>query len=87
MVSEPPPLIGVGWRHVIQRLVQAPMVAVIDESGDGPFQSPRAVVLLELDHVLHRAVIAFDLALRHRVIRCPTCVRDLVGLQIVRQLP
>ena len=57
----------------------------IKRSWRGSFQFPRAVILFELPDVLHRAVIAFDVALRHRVIRCLTGVGDLVCLEIVRQ--
>ena len=53
--------------YVVERLVQAPMVVVLDEACDGPLECPGAVVLLELHDVLHRPVIALDLALRHRV--------------------
>ena len=66
--------------------MQASVIVIVNEPSDGPFELPRAVVLLELHDVLHRAVIAFDLALRHRVIRCPPRTRDLMGLEIVREL-
>ena len=52
-----------------------------------PVELPRAVVFLQLDHVVHGPVVAFDLSLRHRMIRRPARVRELVRLQVVREFP
>src|SRR5262245_48629854 len=57
--------------HVLQRLVQPAVVVVLDEVPDRPRELPRTVVHVELHDVLPRPVIAFDLPLRHRVIRRP----------------
>ena len=47
-----------------------PMVVVVfDPLLDRLLKFPRIIVVLQFDHVLHRTVIAFDLALGHRVVR------------------
>ena len=46
----------------------APVIVVFHEARQGALEAPRATVLLKLDDVLHRPVVAFDLALRHGVI-------------------
>ena len=43
----------------------APVIVVFHEARQGALEFPRATVLLELDDVLHRPVVAFDLSLRH----------------------
>ena len=48
--------------HVADGFVDALEVVVIHEASDGALQLPRAVVILEPGDVLHRAVIALDLA-------------------------
>ena len=63
------------------------MVVVVDEPRGRPFELLRTVGALELDHVFHRAVIAFDFALGHRMIRRSTRVGDLVRLEIGGQFP
>ena len=60
---------GVGRRHVLQRLMIPPVIALLDEVGDGPFDLPWAVVLLESHDVLEGPMVPFDLALRHRMTR------------------
>ena len=44
------------------------VIVVFHEARQGALEFPRAKVLLELDDVLHRPVVAFDLSLRHGVI-------------------
>ena len=62
-----------------------PVIVMLDEVGDGPF-GPRCVVLLEPDHAIQRAVIPFDLAMRHRVIRRAAGVPQPVRLEIRGEL-
>jgi hypothetical protein len=40
-------------------------------------------VILEPDHVLHRAVIALDLALRHRMVGSASGVLHLMHLELL----
>jgi hypothetical protein len=61
-------MIHVIGRHVANGLVQPLMVVVVHEASDSSLELPGAVVVLEPDPVLHRAVVALDLALRHRVV-------------------
>jgi len=42
---------------------------VAHELDDLPLQFFGRIVVLQVHHILHRAVIAFDLALGHRVVR------------------
>ena len=48
--------------HVADGLVDPLVVVVIHKASDSALQFPRAVVILEPGHVLHRAMIALDLA-------------------------
>ena len=34
---QPPPVVDVGWGYVLECLMQAPVIVVVDEAGDGPF--------------------------------------------------
>ena len=61
--------VDIRGRHVVERLVVTLVVVVGDEVPDRRLQLPWEVIVLELDHVLHRSVIALDLALRLRVVR------------------
>jgi hypothetical protein len=63
----PPSEIDIGRRHIVERLVIAVVVVVGDEVSESRFQLPWEVIVLELDYVLHRSVIALDLALSLRV--------------------
>ena len=63
----------------------APVIVRFHEACQSAFEVPRAEVLLEFHDVLHRPVIAFDLPLRHRVIRRTPCVRQTVLVQVVRE--
>ena len=53
---------------------------------DRLLQFPRIVVMLQLHHVLHRPVIALDLALGHRVVRGPTSVLNILLFEPALQL-
>ena len=79
-------MIDIGWRDVVQGLMIAPVIVRFHEACQGAFELPRAEVFFELDDDLHRPVIAFDLPLRHRVIRRAPRMRQAVRVQVVRQL-
>ena len=64
----------------------APVIVVLHEARQGALEFPRAKVLLELDDVLHRPMVAFDLSLRHGVIGRAPGMRQTVRVQIVGQL-
>ena len=63
-----PPEEHVSRCHVVQRFVIPMVVVVFDPLRDRLLKFPWIIVVFQLDHVLHRTVIAFDLALCHRVI-------------------
>ncbi len=63
--------------------VQPLVVVVVHETSDSSVELPGAVVILEPDHVLHRAVIALDLALRHRMVRSASGVLHLMHLELL----
>ena len=50
------------------------MVAVVQRAGDLPLQVSRERAVLQLDQVLHRAIVALNLALPHRVVGRPAGV-------------
>ena len=62
------------------------VIVVFHEARQGALEFPRATVLLELDDVLHRPVVAFDLSLRHGVRGRAPRMRQTVRIQVVGQL-
>ena len=70
-----PPLIHIRRPQILERFVDPLLVVVVDEKTDLGFQLARRLVVLQLDDILHRPVIALDLALRHWVIGLAACVR------------
>ena len=64
----------------------APVIVVFHEARQGALEFPRAKVLLELDDVLHRPVVAFVLSLRHGVIGRAPRMRQTVRVQVVGPL-
>ena len=57
------PEVDIGGRQVSDALVVTPVVVMIDEGGNLPFQVARQEVMFEQDAVLHGLVLALDLAL------------------------
>ena len=68
------PEVDVGGGEIVQALVIAPVVVVIDEGCDLGFEIARQEVVLQQDSVLQRLVPAFNLALGLRMVRCATGV-------------
>ena len=69
----------IGRGRVVERFVMPVMVVVFNELTDRLFQLPRVVVVFQLDDVLHRTVIAFDLPLlRHRMVGRTACMLQAV---------
>jgi hypothetical protein len=58
------------------------LIVVLYKRLNSRFQLPGGVLVLQLHHILHRAVIAFNLALGHGMIRCTPGVTHLVFIQI-----
>ena len=61
-------------RQVVQALVGALGVVVMDELADARLQITGKVVVFQQHLVFHRAMPALDLALGHRVVWRPACV-------------
>ena len=57
------PEVDIGGREVIQALVVAPVVVVLDEGAELGFEITGQIIVLQQDPVLQRLVPALDLAL------------------------
>ena len=78
--------VAVRWREVVQALVEALMVVVIDEGFDLRFEITWQKVVFEQDAVLQSLMPTFDLALGLRVVgRAARMLHSLV-LQPFRQV-
>ena len=62
------PEVDVGWRQIVQALMVAAMIVVLDEVGDGSLEVTGQLVVFKQDAALQREVPSLDLALRHRMI-------------------
>ena len=78
--------VDIGGGQIVETLMVATVVVVIDEGGEAGFELPRQVVVLQQDLVFQRAVVALDLALRHGVIGFAPGVIDRVLRQPGSQL-
>lgn len=58
-----PDEVGVGWRYVLEALVIASMVVVLDEAGDLDLRAAKQVIVFQKDTVLQGLVPALNLAL------------------------
>ena len=67
-------------------LTIAPVVVVVHKPDDLPLQIFRTIVILQVHHILHRAVIAFDLTLGHRVVGSTVGVFDVPAVQVILQI-
>ena len=63
------PEVDIGGREVIQALVVAPVVVVLDEGAELGFEITGQIIVLEQDPVLQRLVPALDLALGLGMVR------------------
>ena len=79
-------VIDVGGCQVVQALVVAMVVVVIDESADQAFQVAGQEVVFQEYPVLHRLVPAFDLALGLRMVRRTADVIHALFIEIVGQI-
>ena len=62
------------------------LVVVLNEFTDRLLKLPGEFVVPQLDHVLHRSVIALNLALGHGVVWRPSDMIDVLPLEILLQL-
>ena len=80
-----PAEVGVGGRHVVQALVIALVVVVLDERLDLGLKVARQEVVLQQDAVFQGLVPALDLSLGLGVQRGTADMAHLVGLDVFRQ--
>ena len=69
------PEVDIGEREVIQALMVAPVVVVLDEGAELGFEITGQIIVLEQDTVLQRLVPALDLVLGLGMVRCATDMR------------
>lgn len=55
--------VGACRRAVLERLMVALVVVVLDKFINGFFQVRKAVIVFKLDHVLHRPLVSLNLSL------------------------
>ena len=80
-----PAEVGVGGRHVVQALVVAPVIVVLDERRDLAFEVSGQEVVLQQDAVFQRLVPALDLSLSLRMERGAANMAHALGVDVVRQ--
>ena len=73
--------VDVGGGEIVEALVIAAVVVVLDEGRDLGFEIARQEVVLQQDAVLQRLVPALDLALGLRMARCTADVIDVLILK------
>ncbi len=83
--SGSPAEVGIGRRHIVEALVVALVVVVLDEGLDLLFEIAGQEVVLQQHAVLERLVPAFDLALSLRMEGCAAHVAHLLAIEIVGQ--
>ena len=81
-----PAELGVGGRHVVQALMAALVIVVIDERLDLAFEIAGQEVIFEQDAVLHGLVPAFDLALGLGMGRGTAHMAHTLGFDVFGQL-
>ena len=80
-----PSEVDIGRGEVLQALVVAPVVVMIDKGVDLLPEITWQVVVFQQDAVLERLMPAFDLALSLRVIRCAANVIHLLIFKPIGQ--
>ena len=78
--------VGVGGRYVVQALMIALVVVMLDEGLDLDFEISGQEVVFEQDAVLEGLVPAFDLALGLGMERSAANMAHTLGLDIIGQL-
>ena len=73
--------VNISGFEIADAFVISALIVVLDEGLDGPLEFTRQVVVLEQDPVLHCLMLAFDLPLRLRVVRCAT---NMIHAQVMK---
>ena len=79
-------MVNIGRGEVVQRLVHALVVVVLHKLAELVIQMPGQIIVLQIDDVFHGAMIAFNLALGHGMIRSRANMLDMVALEILFEL-
>ena len=80
------PEVDVGGREIVQALVIATMVIVLDESANFCIQIAGKIIVIQQDAVLERLMPAFDLALRLRMQRRAAHMFDVTLTEPFREI-
>ena len=62
------------------------VVVIVHKLDDLPLQLFGRIVVLQVHHMLHQAVVAFDLVLGHRVVVCAVGVFNMPAVQVILQI-
>ena len=81
-----PPEVDVSRSEIVEALVIAGMVVMLDEGGDLAFEIAGQVVVLKQDSVLERLMPALDLALGLRMIRRAADMLDVLLVQPIGKI-
>ena len=82
-----PAKVGIGWCHVVEALVIAPVVVMLDEGADLSLQVVGQEVIFQEDAVLLGLMPTLDLALGLGMHGSAPDMAHASGLDVVRQLP
>jgi hypothetical protein len=81
-----PSEVGVGWCHIVEAFVIAPMVVVLDEGLDLAFEITGQEVIFEQDAVLERLMPSLDLALCLGMHGGAANMVHAIGMDVIRQI-
>ena len=76
----------VGWCDIAQRLVVSLVIVMVNPFSDGLLKRLWVVIVFKLHHVLHRTMVALDLALSLRMIGSTSGMLHLLLFQILLEL-
>ena len=80
------PEVDIGGREVIQALVVAPVVVVLDEDAELGFEITGQIIVRQQDPVLEGLVPALDLALGLGRVRCATDMLHALIIELFGQV-
>ena len=80
-----PSEVGVGGCHIVEALVVAPMIVVLDEGLDLAFEITGQKVIFEQNSVLQGLMPALDLALSLGMERSPANMIHAIGADVIGQ--
>jgi hypothetical protein len=73
--------VNIRGSEIVQGLMVALVVVIIHESSDLGFQMYGQKIILQVHDIFHRTVVAFNLALGHRVVGRRTSVVNVPAFQ------